>query len=344
VPNGAKMPVGPTVAVVIVNWNGGKYIGRCLEALACQTRPPHEVVVVDNASADDSPALVEQRYPWARLLRNTHNAGFGAGCNLGARATSSDLVATLNPDTQPEPRWLESLVGAASESDSREGMWASLMLFMAPAGLINSAGIAIDVLGIAWDRLGGQPAEPTPATVEVFGPCAGAALYRRSLLEQIGGFDEDYFLYLEDVDLAWRAQAVGWRCRFVPEALVYHVHSAAAVEGSPLKNRLLGRSKVRLIAKNYPWPQVALWGPLILGYDALAVGLACSRGDFASLRGRLEGVAGLPGAVTSRAAAGAGRPDAWQNVRRLMLTLQSPWAIRRRFTHLYERRAQGEAK
>lgn len=330
----------PTVSVVIVNWNGGEYIGRCLEALARQTLPPDEVVVVDNASSDDSAVMVDERYPWALLVRNTHNAGFGAGCNLGVRATSSDFVATLNPDTQPDPRWLETLVGVARQSDARVGMWASLMNFMEPFDLINSAGIAIDVLGIAWDRLGGQPALPAPAPVEVFGPCAGAALYRRTLLEELGGFDEEYFLYLEDVDLAWRAQAAGWRCRFVPESLVYHAHSAAAVEGSPLKYRLLGRSKIRLIAKNYPWPQVALWGPLILAYDALAVGLACSRGDFASLRGRLEGLAGLAGAVASRAAAGAGRPEAWANARRTMLGVESPWAIRRRFAHLAGRRAQ----
>lgn len=322
------------ISVVIVNWNGGRHLASCLQALGRQTLPPSQIVVVDNASTDGSPGQVESEFPWVTLVRSPRNLGFAAGCNLGFRRSRGELVATLNPDADPEPRWLESLV--ASIDDRAVGMVASLMLFADRPGTVNSAGVSLDVLGMAWDRLGGAPRELAGRPAEVIGPCAGAALYRRDLLERLGGFDEDFFLYLEDVDLALRARQAGWTCRYSPDAVVHHVHSASAVEGSPFKNYLKARNKVWLIAKNYPRGHLLRWGAVMLAYDLLAAAYGARAGDWSAWRGRLAGLRRLP-EMRSRHAGGTG----WNNVARLMVGLESPSAVRARFLHLQA--VKGEA-
>ena len=195
----------PTTTVIIPNWNGQHLLAPCLLALAAQTNQDREVVLVDNGSQDGSVEWVRSRFPTVRLLAQERNLGFAAAINQGILASNSRYVVTLNNDTEPEPNWLAALVSAA-ENDPTVGMCASKMLFADRPGIINSTGICLDRAGIAWDRRGGEPDDGREIEpVEVFGPCGGAALYRRAMLDQIGLFDEDFFAYLEDVDLAWRA-------------------------------------------------------------------------------------------------------------------------------------------
>ena len=296
----------PMVAVVIPNWNGAALLPACLEALQQQTYRDHTVVVVDNGSRDASLDVLS-RFPTVRVLRFARNQGFGAATNAGIRATASRWVATLNNDAVPRPGWLAALVQAA-EADPGVGMCASRMVFAARPERLNSCGIALDRVGIAWDLLGGQPVGADRELDEPFGPCAGAALYRRAMLDAIGLFDERFFAYLEDVDLAWRARRQGWRCRYVAAAEVTHVHSATAGEGSPFKRYLLGRNKVWTVAKNYPTPALWRWLPLVVAYDVAAVGYAClMRGEGAALRGRLAGLWGLPAMLRARHEARARR-------------------------------------
>jgi len=213
---------------------------------------------------------------------------------------------------------------AAADSDEGVGMCASKMLFATHPHLINSAGICIDPVGIAWDCQGGQmdrtPEEGTPTAV--FGPCAGAALYRRAMLDQVGLFDEDFFAYLEDVDLAWRGRLAGWRAVYVPQARVYHVH-------------FRGRNKAWLIVKNYPMPWFALYLPLILLYDLGAVCyLLLAKRDVHALKGRWAGLAGLPGAWSKRRRVQALRrigADEWSQI---IHPLDPPWRIPQRYQHL----------
>lgn len=180
-------------------------------------------------------------------------------------------------------------------------MCASLMLFADRPEVVQSAGIAVDRAAIAWDRLGGHAAHEALEPCEVFGPSGGAALYRRAMLDEIGLYDERFFAYLEDVDLAWRAQRAGWRCRYVPAARVLHATSATSVQGSPFKNRLLGRNKVWLAMKNARMRDL----PVVAAYDLAAVLYAgLRRGEWAHLRGRLDGLAHW----VERDAAGAGEP------------------------------------
>jgi len=329
--------MSPKVSVVILNWNGRRYLDDCLTALRAQTHTDHEVILVDNGSTDGSADWVAERFSWVRLICNETNVGFAAGNNQAIRSTEAEFVATLNNDTRVAPGWLTALVETA-ESDPTVGMVSSKMLFADRPDTINSAGIALDLAGIAWDRLGGATDDPGEnAPVEVFGPCAGAALYRRAMLDQIGLLDEDFFAYLEDVDLAWRARLAGWRCLYAPAARVYHAHSATGVEGSPFKSRLLGRNKVWLIAKNYgPTRQLLAYLPIIVLYDLAAVLFALVvQGNVHNLLGRIDGLLGLPRAWRKRRAAQAlaqsNRGAPWYHY---LEPLAWPWQIPGRYRHL----------
>jgi len=318
------------VSVVIVNWNGRELLARCLPRVLDQTYAPIQPVVVDNGSRDGSAEWVAENFSEVKLICNRHNTGFAAASNLGIHQSSGDYVATLNNDAFAEPNWLASLVSVMQE-DERIGMCASRMLFADRPSLVNSAGIVVDRAGIAWDRLGGQPASTTTERREVFGACAGAALYRRAMLEDIGLFDEDFFAYLEDVDLAWRAQWADWKCMYVPEAVVYHLHSATGQEGSRSKNRLLGRNKLWLLCKNYPL-QIR-YAPSVLAYDLMSVSYAIATGQGrGAVQGRLEALRGIPNMMAKRR----------QVVRKVspsvmaerLHPLERPLAVKRRYAHL----------
>ena len=321
--------------VVIPNYNGDRFLQACLRALELQTCAPTEIIVVDNGSDDHSVDLVRTAFPAVRLIQQGRNTGFAAAVNAGIRASDCALVATLNNDTVVEPGWLQNLA-TALHADARAGMAASKMLFVEPRGTINSAGICVDRAGIAWDRLGGQPdATAGRESKYVFGACAGAALYRRTMLDEIGIFDQDFFAYLEDVDLAWRAQLAGWRAVYVPEARVTHWHSATAIEGSPFKSRLLGRNKVGLVAKNYPAPHLWAYLPLIAAYDGAAVVYAAlARRDLFAARGRLDGLRGLPAALRKRRQVQALRRVSPSALLASMEPVASLPSISRRYAHL----------
>lgn len=321
------------VDLIILNWNGRRFLEPCLEAVLAQTYRDFQIWIVDNGSTDGSVAFIRTRYPQARLIVNASNRGFAAANNQAIRAGTAEYVATLNNDTEVEPAWLEALV-QAMDAHPRVGMCASKMLFAGSQTVINSAGIVIDRVGIAWDRSGGQRDDPHEDKMQfVFGACAGAALYRRAMLDEIGLFDEDFFAYLEDVDLAWRAQWAGWQSLYIPQARLYHRHSATAKEGSPFKNHLLGRNKVWLIAKNYPAPHIWAYLPLIVGYDLASVIYAVlARGDLGPLQGRLAGLLGLFRVLRTRRA--LIRRCSSSAIMRQLAPLDPPWRVLDRYRHI----------
>jgi hypothetical protein len=332
------MDSSPPVSIVVLNYNGKAHLTALLESLARQTRRDFILVVVDNGSHDGSVELLtaaaRQTGLDLRLIRNAANRGFAPACNQGIAATRTPWVVMLNNDTRPEPAWLERLMATVAAQPDL-GMVASKLLRAQQPDQIDSAGIALDWTGIAWDWRGG--AVDTPAEtdlVEVFGPCGGAALYARRMLEDLGGFDEDYFAYLEDVDLAWRGRLAGWRCVLQPQARVLHAHSGTLGDASPLKRYLLARNKVWLLAQNYPNPWFVRYSPLIVGYDLLATAYGIlRRGDLASLRGRLAGLAGLPRAWAKRRRVLAGPQDI-ENWQRCMAPVALPWSVPARYAHL----------
>lgn len=216
----------PKVTVVIVNWNGEQFLERCLAVLMAQTVKPHEIILVDNASSDRS-LEIARRFPSVRLIALDQNTGFARGNNLAIAAASagSDWIALINPDAFAEPRWLEALLLAA-ETKQGFDVFGSKMLNAADPTLLDGAGDAYHLSGLVW-RIGhGMPVSAGTANQrEVFSPCAAAALYRRGALRGIGGFDEDYFCYVEDVDLGFRLRLAGHRCLYVPQSVAHHIGS-----------------------------------------------------------------------------------------------------------------------
>lgn len=214
------------VSVIIVNWNGERFLERCLAALMAQTVKPHEIILVDNASSDGSVEIV-RRFPAVRLMIQDQNTGFARGNNLaiGAASAESHWIALLNPDAFAEPRWLEALL-VASESNPGFDVFGSKLVNAADPTVQDGAGDAYHMSGLVWRMGHGAPA-PTSVenACEVFSPCAAAALYRSDVLRASGGFDEDYFCYVEDVDLGFRLRLAGYRCLYVPQSVAHHVGS-----------------------------------------------------------------------------------------------------------------------
>ena len=212
--------------VIVVNWNGERFLDRCLSALQAQTVAPHEIILVDNASADASLDVV-RRFPSVRLLAQTENLGFARGNNLAITAATAEpeWIALLNPDAFVEPRWLESLLAAAGDYPDFDIFGSKLVNAVNPA-VLDGAGDAYHISGRVW-RIGhGAPVSSfSEQAQEVFSPCAAAALYRRSALFAVGGFDEDFFCYVEDVDLGFRLRLAGYRCLYVPASVAHHVGS-----------------------------------------------------------------------------------------------------------------------
>jgi GT2 family glycosyltransferase len=329
----------PAISVVIANWNGRHHLADCLPALAEQSLAPTEVIVVDNGSSDGSQEWLAERFPAVRVIANDRNRGFSAANNQGIRAARGDCVALLNNDARPATGWLAALAHAL-EGDSRRGMAGSLMVFADQPAVINSTGISVDRLGISWDRDGGRPvAVAGEAETEVFGASAGAALYRRALFDDVGVFDESFFAYLEDVDLAWRARWRGWRAVFAPGARVTHAHSATSQEGSGFKTYWLSRNKIVHIAKNYPSPYLWRYMPLMLVYDGLSLANALAgRRGLSALRGRLAGWRALGAVWRQRRAllqAATATPDevfAW------LEPVDWPWRLQQtRYGHMRRR-------
>ena len=289
------------VSVVIPTLDGQRWLPDCLAALAAQTVADFEVILVDNKGGEATRGFADG-YAGLTITRivNDRNRGFAAAANQGLRAGKGAFAALLNDDTKPSPQWLDALLSAAELPDV--GACASLLVFDGAPGIVQSAGIALDRAAIAWDRLRGQPVSAAQAPAEVFGASGGAALYRRTMLDEIGLLDERFVSYLEDVDLAWRAQRSRWRCVYAPSAVVRHVTSATAGEGSRFKTRLLGRNKVWLAAKNSRWRDL----PIVGVYDLAAVLYALgARHDPGPLLGRLDAIGGLAAALRARMGAGA---------------------------------------
>lgn len=306
----------PLVSLIIPTWNGRKHLFRCIESVLKQTYKNCTTIVVVNGNGDGTLDALKS-VSCLRIIVNQKNLGFATAVNQGILASASRYVGVLNDDAFPEPEWLEALLETA-ESDPHVGSWASLMVFDHNPGIVQSAGIAIDRAAIAWDRLRGHPIDDAREPCEVFGASAGAALYRREMLREIGLFDGRFFAYLEDVDLAWRAQVAGWRCRYVPQAVVRHQTSASLGENSPLKKQLKARNKIWMVAKNAPLADL----PLILFYDWAAVlySLLVEK-DPHPLLGRLKGLQGIRPFLKDRR---PGRPQ-------LLEPLVPPWRVPERW-------------
>jgi GT2 family glycosyltransferase len=328
------------VAVVIVNANAGLLLGKAIDDLARQTLKPARVIVVDNASIDGSIDGLEHRHPVVEVIRLMENVGFGAANNIGVRAVADcEWVALLNPDAFPEPRWLEALLDAA-RAEPDYSFFASRLLLANEPEKLDGTGDVYHVSGLAFRRDHGCMAENVARPRgEVFAPCAAAAMYRRSAFVEASGFDEHYFAYLEDLDLAFRLRLAGHRCLYVPESTVLHVGSPITGRTSDFTVFHAQRNMVWTYAKNMPTPLVWLYLPEHLLVNLVALAAYALRGQARVVWGaKREAIQVLPLVLAERRRLQAERrADAWQ-LRRLMgkgleaftTPLQRAWLTRGR--------------
>jgi len=253
----------PRVSVLIVNYNSGEYLARCLKHLRQQTLTDWEAIVLDNGSADDSLARAECRDPRIRIVRLGANLGFAAANNRGIALVRGRWVATLNPDAFPAPDWLDKLLDAA-ERYPLFRFFGSTQISAERPDRLDGAGDCYHFLGIPWRGGYGQPVSTLPPEGEVFSPCAAAALYSTELLREAGGFDESFFCYCEDVDLAFRLRLRGERCLQVKGAVVYHQGSAICGVNSPFSLYHGSRNRLWIFLKNMPAPLLPILLPLHL--------------------------------------------------------------------------------
>lgn len=311
----------PRIALVIVNFNGLDQIARCLECVGRQTLEPTRTIVVDNGSTDGSVELIreQKQFPEVELVLAGANIGFAAANNLGARrATDCEWLALLNPDAFPEPGWLEALVQAARENPQFSGV-GSHMRRAGVIGELDGTGDVYQVGGMAWRRDNGKPDSIARERGEIFSPCAAAALYPRALFVEAGGFDERYFAYYEDTDLAFRLRLRGHRFLYEPAAVVDHVGFAAAGAETPFTAYHSQRNIVWTYAKNMPAPLFWTYLPQHLLVNLLNVAWYTLRGQGrAVLRAKRDAVLGLPGILRTRREVQRGRTVGSLELRRLM--------------------------
>jgi len=244
--------VKPVISIVIPNWNGEGVIGDCLESLRKQTFRDFEIIVVDNGSSDSSLDLIKGRYPEVKLISLSENKGFCTAVNTGIEHSQGEYIAILNNDTEVVTDWLEAFYRALQDHPEIS-FCASKMIYYDKRDKINTVGIKIKRNGDSSSIGAGQPDGPFfEKEGEVFGACAGAAIYRKRLFDDIGLFDESFFIYLDDVDLSFRAQLFGHRCLFVPGAIVYHKKGHTMKRYNKFEVFLNSRNNVYYLLKNWP--------------------------------------------------------------------------------------------
>ncbi len=248
-----------SAAVAIPCWNGRRWLDGCLVSVLAQTRSPDAVIVVDNGSEDGSPDHVREHFPGVRVLELGANTGFAGAANVGLRVAETDFVALVNTDVRLEPDWLERTC-AVLEASPQAASVATKMLDLEDPSLVYDTGDILRRDGACeqrgrFERDDGRFDQPG----EVFGACAGAALYRRAPVLELGGFDERFFLYLEDVDLALKLRLAGWTCMYEP-AVALHAGEGSGQPPERPVHAWVERNTLLLVARAFPWS----WLPLIL--------------------------------------------------------------------------------
>jgi len=278
------------ISVVVLNWNGIKVLDQCLGSLVGQTYNPLEIIVVDNASTDESVDFVRKRFPEIKLIVNSRNLGFGGGNNIGIGASKGQYIMMLNNDTRLDPKCIEELKRGI-EKDEKYGACASKILLEYEDNIIDAAGIVVcpDGLSIGRGRL--EKGDRYDEETKVFFASDCACLYRKEMLEDIGLYDEDFFAYADETDMGWRAQLAGWKCIYNPRAIVYHFHSASSGTYSPFKAFLVERNRIWVAIKNFPISLLifgqfyTFWRYMLQAYGAFTGKGAAGRftGDFSKI-------------------------------------------------------------
>ena len=279
------------VSVIIPNYNGKQYLKTCLDALRTQTSRNFKTILVDNGSQDGSREYVQEQYPEVKIVALKENTGFCGAVNAGIRVSASPYVLLLNNDTQAEPEFVENLTKAVKKRKNCFSVQAK-MLQMHDKTRMDDAGNAYCAFGWAFAEGKGRPETEYCTERQIFSCCAGAAIYRREILDKIGLFDEEHFAYLEDLDICYRARLRGYENWFCPSARVLHVGSGTSGSRYNLfKVRYSSRNNIYLAYKNMPLAQLIWNSPLLLlGFAAKALFFASKGYGGEYIRGLKNGI------------------------------------------------------
>ena len=306
----------PKISIIIPNWNQFSLLATCLESLQTQTFREFETIVVDNGSTDGSPASVKNQFPWVRLIELETNTGFATANNIGLEHATGEYIVTLNNDTRAEPDWLEELVKPV-ENDPQIGMVGSRTCVWDSPDIIDTLGGRICRDGMSRGAFRGQSFSSLnlPDLVPILYPSPCAALYRRSMLDEVGFFDDDFFAYAEDTDLGLRARWMGWEAVAATNAIVHHLYSATGGSLSPMKVFLVERNHYWVAVKNFPisWLLFVPFWTLVrfaIQFKAVLAGQGTGE-EFqsdvnrwsllkATMKGQWEALVALPGMIRKR--------------------------------------------
>lgn len=331
------MPSAPQISVIIVNFNGGEWLARSVQSVADQTFEYFECFIVDNGSTDGSLETLPKLDARFKIIKAGKNLGFAAGNNLAARQARGAWIALLNPDAFARPDWLEKLLKAAQKSPKITMVGSTQFMALEP-GIYDGLGDCLHVTGLAWRAgFGHSAVKSPPMTGEVFAPCAAAALYEHEAYKAAGGFDERFFCYHEDVDLAFRLRLAGGMCIQSSEAIVDHVSSAISGRASDFAVYHGTRNRMWTFVKNMPGPLLVALLPAHIALNlALLFWAIFRKGRFApTFRGIRHGIKGLPSIWKSRKALHKSRAIGSMDV--LKALAWSPIKVVTRSPHMIKR-------
>ena len=262
-------------SIIIVTYNGSAYLEQCLTSVQQDVGTDGEIIIVDNASIDGSADLVQSQYPDVVLVRNKVNCGFAAACNQGAQIAVGRVLVFLNQDTRVEPGWLKALVRGFDHEEAI-GLTTSKILLMSQPDRIHLRGQDVHYTGLVFGR-GFLSSADSMTTLEEVAAVSGASFaVRREVWEELGGFDETFFMYYEETDLSWRAQLAGYRCLYVPNSVVYHDYHPA--QPNPSRLYYSARNRYIMLLKNWRWTTLLLLSPGLLLAELIEWGLALAHG------------------------------------------------------------------
>jgi GT2 family glycosyltransferase len=311
----------PLISVVVPNLNGLAFIGDCLRSLERQDFKDFEVIIVDNGSTDGSVKLVRDEFPWlGKIIENDTNLGFARACNQGIEASEGTYVALLNNDTEAHSAWLAELLKAVERYPDM-AMFASKTLFFDNRNVIDTAGHLIypDGLNRGRGRLEVDRGQYDDK-IDVFSPSGCAALFCKSLFDEIGVFDEHHFAYGDDIDIGFRARLAGWKCVFVPGSVVYHRYSMTTGEYSPQKVFLVERNRIWITWKYFPGKYLLL-SPFysLLRYFYQAYGALVGKGAAGKFTSQYSTWRLITNVLKAYFAAFRDLPRVWHERKRMMM-------------------------
>ena len=277
------------ISIIIPNYNGISFLRECLDSIKNQNIL-NEIIIIDNASHDESVLFITQNYPEIILIQNKENLGFSKAVNQGIEASLGEYLFLLNNDVELEEDCIKNLIKCIDENENIFAV-SSKMIQYHDRNKIDDAGDEYTILGWTKKVGYGNPQEKYNKNRETFSACAGAAIYRKSILDEIGYFDENFFAYLEDIDLSYRARIHGYLIKYCPEAIVYHIGSGTTGSRyNEFKIKLAARNNFYVPYKNMPWPQLLINLPfLMLGYLIKYLFFLRKRHSHTYLKGLKEG-------------------------------------------------------